>query len=110
MKKKYISILENIEIEQYDYVNENQIVVKKWFVYDSLNDSNNASVLKPILKYSYPERSVFTIQMVQVVEQDGGDDCGLLALAYAYDLSLKIDPYNLKYHHGFLLIYYNLYQ
>ncbi|RMZ98865.1 hypothetical protein BpHYR1_030695, partial [Brachionus plicatilis] len=77
-----------IEIEQYDNVNENQMVVKKWFVYESLNDSNNASVLKPIL-YAYPERSVFTLQMVQVVEQDGGDECCLLALACAYDFSLK---------------------
>ncbi|RMZ98712.1 hypothetical protein BpHYR1_028201 [Brachionus plicatilis] len=37
--------------------------------------------------------------MVQVVKQNGGHDCGLLALAYAYDFSLKIDPYNLKYDH-----------
>ena len=36
--------------------------------------------------------------MAQVVEQDGGNECGLLAYA------LKIDPYNLKYGQDFFYV------
>ena len=58
-------------------------------------------------KYLYPDRLTYTINMVKVVQQIGSNDCGLLVIAYAYDLSLKIDPSNLKYNQDFLRTNFN---
>ncbi|CAF1044206.1 unnamed protein product, partial [Brachionus calyciflorus] len=60
---------------------------KKLFLYDSLNNCGNAFALKPILKFLYPEKLSNEISMVEVIPQNGQNDCGLFALSYAYDLS-----------------------
>ena len=93
------------QIEQFDNEDEYQAIERK--LYDSLNNPSNSSAIKPIMNYLYPERSTFTINMVQVVQQVGSNDCGLLALAYAFDLSLKIDPSNLQYKQELLRSNYN---
>lgn len=80
---------------------------KQWFMYDCMNDQNNAIVTKPIMQYMYPERSNHFVTMVKVVPQVGVNDCGLFSLAYVYDLSRKINPSSLKYDQKFMRLNYN---
>ncbi len=41
--------------------------------------------------------AVVTINIMIVEEQGGGNDCGLFAIAMAYDLCSNIDPINKVY-------------
>ena len=63
-------------IEQFDNQPANTFYKSYWFIYDSLNDLINAFAIKPIMKYMYPDRTTFTIKMVQVNQQKGNKDCG----------------------------------
>ncbi|CAF0709786.1 unnamed protein product [Brachionus calyciflorus] len=83
-------------------------IKKTWFVYDSLNDSRNLFVVKPIMKFLYPEQLYHNLNMVSVIQQEGSNDCGLFSIAYAYDLSLKKDPSNLKYDQAYMRKCFNL--
>ncbi|CAF0949225.1 unnamed protein product [Brachionus calyciflorus] len=107
-------ILTNIdptdESEKYldEFDDQNMLFIgRKWFIYDSLNDANNVKSTKSIFKFLYPEQEVHTVNMVQVKSQFGTNDCGLFALAYAYDFSLGRDPSNFFYDQQFMRSNYN---
>lgn len=50
-----------------------------------------------ILRTQYPS---ITINVVNVGLQEGGTDCGLYAMAMAYDLCIGVDPISKKYTQG----------
>ncbi|CAF0762146.1 unnamed protein product [Brachionus calyciflorus] len=81
-------------IESYE---EMSTISRKWFIYDSLNDQKNSFATKPVLKFLYPEREFHHVSMVEVIPQVDSNDCGLFTIAYAYVLSRRNDPSNLRY-------------
>ncbi|RNA38464.1 hypothetical protein BpHYR1_047572 [Brachionus plicatilis] len=74
-----------------------QRLEQEWFVYDSLNNINNCMATSHIVKLFYPEQNFHKIIMVQVEQQEGTNDCGLFAIAYAQLLANGKDPYNNKF-------------
>ena len=111
MNNNHWTLLTNIDPYQstIDIPTDDSVETKKnWFIYDSLNNINNAIVAKPIMQFLYPEKTSHHLSMVQVVEQDGSNDCGLFAIAYAYDLSRYKDPSNLKYDQEFMRKSFNM--
>ena len=43
--------------------------------------------------------SKLTIRMMDVGKQSNGSDCGVLSIAFAYDICSGTDPYKAKYDH-----------
>ncbi|RNA38240.1 hypothetical protein BpHYR1_049363 [Brachionus plicatilis] len=84
-----------------------QRLEQEWFMYDSLNNINNCMATSQILKLFYPERNFHKINMVQVEQQEGSNDCGLFAIAYAQLLANGKDPYNYKFDQRLMRVAYN---
>ena len=68
-------------------------------VYDSMYSSVSNSTLKLIasLVLSHTER--LTVRVMDVGRQSNGSDCGILAIAFAYDICSGNDPCKVKYNH-----------
>ena len=78
------------------------LINRKWFIYDSLNNTEISIVAEQIMQFLYPDKTYHNLSMVHVIQQVGAIDCGLFTIAYAYDLSSYKDPSNLKYDQDFM--------
>ncbi|CAF1049962.1 unnamed protein product [Brachionus calyciflorus] len=109
IKQNHWILMTNIDPLEEQEVNDNQdLINRKWFMYDSQNKRENPSALKPILKLLYPDDLTHVVIMVEVVPQKVIHDCGLFVLAYAHDLAQRKDPYNLKYDQRFMRQNFNV--
>ena len=61
-------------------------------VYDSLYPSVSKSTLKLIASLMFSSASKLVVRMVDVGRQYNGSDCGVLAIAFAYDICSGNDP------------------
>ena len=68
-------------------------------VYDSLYSSVSTSTLHVIASLLYSSASELVIMMMDVGRQSNSSDCGVLAIAFAYDICSGFDPGNVKYDH-----------
>ena len=75
----------------------NEGVVK---VYDSLYPSVSKSTLKLIASLVFSPASQLVVRMMDVGKQCNGSDCGVLAIAFAYDICCGMDPCKVKFDNG----------
>ena len=68
-------------------------------VYDSMYASLTSSTVRIIASLMYSSTSQLTIRMMDVGRQSNSSDCGVLAIAFAYDVCCGIDPCKRKYDH-----------
>ena len=73
--------------------NENDSNFSQWTVYDSLHYSKNKHI--PTFKALLPSYEYAIINRAKVQKQEGFDDCGLFALAFATTLCFNLNPINL---------------
>ncbi|CAF0992704.1 unnamed protein product [Brachionus calyciflorus] len=93
----------------YFYDSYGQIVNRRWFMYDSTNNQLNSKAISPIFKIIYPDYPNYAVNMVEVVQQNGSNDCGLFALAFVYAIASKKDPKALKFDQLNMRYNYNLF-
>ena len=55
-------------------------------VYDSLHSSVSNATLRVIASLVYSSASKLVVRMMNVGRQSNGSDCGVLAVAFAYDI------------------------
>ena len=74
-------------------------------VYDSLYKSVSAITIRLIASMVSSTASKLVIRMMDVEKQSNGSDCGVLAIAYAFDLcsgfnpcTVKFDPKRIRHH------------
>ena len=67
-------------------------------VYDSMYSSVSSSTLKLIASLMLSHAEKLTVRIMDVGRQSNGSDCGVLALAFAYDICSN-DPCKIKYNH-----------
>ena len=66
-------------------------------VYDSLYPSVSKSTLKLIASLVFSPASKLVVRMMGVGKQCNGSDCGVLAIAFAYDICSGNDPCKVNY-------------
>lgn len=66
-------------------------------VYDTLHSSLPAATKKTIADLLHTNQKSFLVEYMNVQEQEGGSDCGLLAVAIATSLCNKESPESLEY-------------
>ena len=66
-------------------------------VYDSLYPSISKSTLKLIASLVFSPASQVVVRMMDVGKQFNGSDCGVLAIAFAYDTCCGVDPCKVKF-------------
>ena len=68
-------------------------------MYDSMYPSVSSSMLKLIAILMFSTAKKFVVRMMDVGWQSNGSDCGVLAIAFAYDICSGNDPCKFKYDH-----------
>ena len=68
-------------------------------VYDSMYSSVSTDTIRIIASMMLSSASKLVIRMMDVVRQTNGSDCGVLSIAFAYDLCSGIDPCRARYDH-----------
>ena len=68
-------------------------------VYDSMYPSVSSSTLKLIASLMFSRAKKLTVRIMDVGRQCNGSDCGVLAIAFAYDICSGNDPCKVKYDH-----------
>ena len=66
-------------------------------VYDSLFKSVSRETLRLIVSMVYSQSSDLKITMMDVEKQSNGSDCGVLAIAYAFDICNGLNPCNVRF-------------
>ena len=66
-------------------------------VYDTMYRSLSPSIKPIIASLVFTANTQLTIQMMDVQKQNNGSDCGVLAIAIAYDLCAGHDPGQVRY-------------
>ena len=66
-------------------------------MYDSLYRSVSMETLSLIASMVYSPASELKITMMDVEKQSNGSDCGVLAIAYAFDIYNGLNPCNVKF-------------
>ena len=66
-------------------------------VYDSLYPSVSKSILKLITSLVFSSVSKLVVRMMDVGKQCNGSDCGVLAIAFAYDICSGNNPCKVKF-------------
>lgn len=74
----------------------NRVEVK---VYDSLYPSVSTSTVHVIASLVFSSASQLVVKMMDVGRQSNRYDCGVLAIAFAYDICSGLDPCEVKYDH-----------
>ena len=69
-------------------------------VYDSMYSSASSGTVKLIASLVFSPAKQLVVRMMDVGRQSNGSDCGVLALAFAYDICSGNDPCKIKYDHG----------
>ena len=68
-------------------------------VYDSMYPTVSSATLKLIASLVYSPAEQLVVRMMDVGRQSNGSDCGVLAIAFAYDICNGDDPCTVKYDH-----------
>lgn len=68
-------------------------------VYDSMYMSVPITTVHIVSSLMYSSASQLVIRMMNVARQSNGSDCGVLAIAFAYDICSGADPCKRKYDH-----------
>ena len=68
-------------------------------VYDSLYSSVSNKTIHLIASMVYSSSSTLEVRMLDVAKQSNSSDCGILSIAYAFDLCSGYDPCEVKYDH-----------
>ena len=68
-------------------------------VYDSLYSSVSNKTIHLIASMVYSSSSTLEVRMMDVAKQSNSSDCGILSIAYAFDLCSGNDPCEVKYYH-----------
>ena len=66
-------------------------------IYDSLNLTPKQDVVHTIAKYLHTPQKQITMNIMNVVKQTNGYDCGVYAIVFATSLANGIDPTKLQY-------------
>ena len=68
-------------------------------MYDSLCSSVSNKTIHLIASMVYSSSSTLEVRMMDVAKQSNSSDCGILAIAYGFDLCSGYDPCEVKYDH-----------
>ena len=68
-------------------------------VYDSMYSSASSGMIKLIASLMFSPAEQLVVRMMDVGRQLNGSDCGVLAIALAYDICSGNDPCKIKYDH-----------
>ena len=68
-------------------------------IYDSMYSSVSSSTLKLIASLILSCAEKLTVRIMDVGRQSNGSDCGVLAIAFTYDICSGNDPCKIKYDH-----------
>ena len=68
-------------------------------VYDSMYPSVSTGTLRVIASLIFSSATQLVVKMVDVGRQSNGSDCGVLAIAFAYDICSGSDPCKVKFNH-----------
>ena len=68
--------------------------------YDSLYKTLSKETRYLIASMIYVPSSDLQIVMMDVEEQSNGSDCGVLAIAFAFDICSGMDPCSVRFHHN----------
>ena len=68
-------------------------------VYDSLYSSVSNKTIHLIASMVYSSSSTLEVRMMDVAKQSNSSDCGILSIAYAFDVCSGYDPCEVKYDH-----------
>ena len=68
-------------------------------VYDSMYPSISTGTLRVIASLVFSSASQLVVKMMDVGRQSNGSDCGVLAIAFAYDICSGSDPCKVKFNH-----------
>ncbi|CAF1083075.1 unnamed protein product [Brachionus calyciflorus] len=82
----------NPQISSYpNYFNEwNDTSHQEWYVYDSMSDPNNCCDASQVFQMMYPQKNWEKVNLVNVEQQIGSNDCGLICLANAQIKKIRI--------------------
>ena len=70
---------------------------ENWFVYDSMNNETNCQATSQIFRLLYPQKQSVKVNLVNVEQQIGSNDCGLFIIAYAQFLATSREPAYYKF-------------
>ena len=68
-------------------------------VFNSMYSSVSSSTLKLIARLVFSHTEKLTVRIMDVGRQSNGSDCGVLAIAFAYNICSGNDPCKVKYDH-----------
>ena len=68
-------------------------------VYDSMYSSASSGTVKLITSLVFSPTEQLAVRMMDVGRQSNGSDCGVLAIAFVYDICSGNDPCKIKYDH-----------
>ena len=68
-------------------------------VYDSLYSSVSEGTVSLIASMVHSSASNLVVRMMNVEKQSNGSDCGVLSVAYAFDICSGFDPCKARYNH-----------
>ena len=68
-------------------------------MYDSMYPSVSTGTLRVIASLIFSSASQLVVKMIDVGRQSNGSDCGVLAIAFAYDICSRSDPCKVKFNH-----------
>ena len=68
-------------------------------VYNSMYSSASSGTIKLIASLLFSPAEQFIVRMMDVGRQSNGSDCGVLSIAFAYDICSGKDPCKIKYDH-----------
>ena len=68
-------------------------------VYDSLYPTVSSATVRVIASLLFSSAPQLVVRMMDVVRQSNGSDCGILAIAFAYDVCSGADPCTVKFDH-----------
>ena len=68
-------------------------------VYDSMYSSVSTDTMRVIASLMFSSAPKLVIRMMDVMKQTNSSDCGVLSIAFAYDLCSGVDPCRVRYDH-----------
>ena len=71
-------------------------------VYDSLYPSVSEKTITLIASMVFTSLPKLVVRMMDVEKQSNGADCGVLAIAYVFDICSGFDPCQVKFDHRFI--------
>ena len=68
-------------------------------MYDSMYSSVPTDTIRILASMMLSSASKLVIRMMDVMRQINSSDCGVLSIAFAYDLCSGVDPCRARYNH-----------